>query len=107
MSPVIGDPRPTTGEVGMDLIAATQDRTLLLDGAMGTNLFDLGLANGAPGELWQVAHCTDDQFPAAVTSAHEFVSCATKRSDWRTHVQLTDEAAAELRISIAEVALGS
>ncbi len=25
---------------------------LLLDGAMGTNLFELGLANGAPGELW-------------------------------------------------------
>ena len=27
---------------------------LLADGAMGTNLFDLGLANGAPGELWNV-----------------------------------------------------
>lgn len=27
---------------------------LLADGAMGTNLFLLGLANGAPGELWNV-----------------------------------------------------
>lgn len=27
---------------------------LLVDGAMGTNLFALGLANGAPGELWNV-----------------------------------------------------
>lgn len=27
---------------------------LLADGAMGTNLFALGLANGAPGELWNV-----------------------------------------------------
>lgn len=27
---------------------------LLLDGATGTNLFALGLANGAPGELWNV-----------------------------------------------------
>ena len=27
---------------------------LVADGAMGTNLFALGLANGAPGELWNV-----------------------------------------------------
>lgn len=27
---------------------------LVIDGAMGTNLFALGLANGAPGELWNV-----------------------------------------------------
>jgi len=47
-----------------------------------------------PGELWQVAHGTDDTLPVAVTSAHEFVNWATKRSEWRTHVQLTDEAAA-------------
>jgi 5-methyltetrahydrofolate--homocysteine methyltransferase len=32
-----------------------RDRDMLLaDGAMGTNLFALGLANGAPGELWNV-----------------------------------------------------
>jgi len=31
-----------------------QRDTLLIDGAMGTNLFLLGLANGAPGELWNV-----------------------------------------------------
>jgi 5-methyltetrahydrofolate--homocysteine methyltransferase len=29
---------------------------LVADGAMGTNLFDLGLANGASGELWNVEH---------------------------------------------------
>ena len=32
---------------------------LLLDGAMGTNLFALGLANGAPGELWNVERPDD------------------------------------------------
>jgi 5-methyltetrahydrofolate--homocysteine methyltransferase len=32
---------------------------LLVDGAMGTNLFALGLANGAPGELWNVEHPAD------------------------------------------------
>lgn len=31
-----------------------QRDVLLLDGAMGTNLFALGLANGAAGELWNV-----------------------------------------------------
>ncbi len=34
-----------------------QDRDVLLtDGATGTNLFSLGLANGASGELWNVEH---------------------------------------------------
>lgn len=34
-----------------------QERDVLLaDGATGTNLFALGLANGAPGELWNVEH---------------------------------------------------
>ena len=32
---------------------------LLADGAMGTNLFALGLANGAPGELWNVEQPRD------------------------------------------------
>jgi 5-methyltetrahydrofolate--homocysteine methyltransferase len=32
---------------------------LLVDGAMGTNLFALGLANGAPGELWNVERPDD------------------------------------------------
>lgn len=32
---------------------------LLIDGAMGTNLFALGLANGAPGELWNVERPQD------------------------------------------------
>lgn len=35
-----------------------QRDVLLLDGAMGTNLFDLGLANGAAGELWNVERPT-------------------------------------------------
>ena len=29
---------------------------LLADGGMGTSLFELGLANGAPGELWNIDH---------------------------------------------------
>jgi 5-methyltetrahydrofolate--homocysteine methyltransferase len=29
---------------------------VIADGAMGTNLFELGLANGAPGERWNVDH---------------------------------------------------
>jgi 5-methyltetrahydrofolate--homocysteine methyltransferase len=36
-----------------------QRDVLLLDGAMGTNLFELGLANGAPGELWNVDRPAD------------------------------------------------
>ena len=37
-----------------------QEREVLLaDGAMGTNLFALGLANGAPGELWNVERPQD------------------------------------------------
>ena len=36
-----------------------QRDTLLIDGAMGTNLFALGLANGAPGELWNVERPAD------------------------------------------------
>jgi 5-methyltetrahydrofolate--homocysteine methyltransferase len=32
----------------------TSRDVLFVDGAMGTNLFLLGLANGAPGELWNV-----------------------------------------------------
>ena len=37
---------------------------LLADGAMATSLFELGLANGAPGELWNVEH------PDRVRSIH-------------------------------------
>ncbi len=49
----------------------------------------------APGDgPWEVHVGHDNHHPIAVTSAHEFVSWATKRSDWRTHAQLTDEAAA-------------
>ena len=49
------------------------------------------LQPGAPGELWQVAHGTDASLPVVLTSAHEFVSWGTKRTDWRGHVQLTDD----------------
>jgi methionine synthase I (cobalamin-dependent) len=38
---------------------------LIADGAMGTNLFLLGLANGAPGELWNVEQ------PANVRSVYQ------------------------------------
>ena len=37
----------------------SQRDVLILDGAMGTNLFALGLANGAPGELWNVERPAD------------------------------------------------
>lgn len=43
-----------------------RDRAYLLaDGAMGTNLFLLGLANGAPGELWNVEQ------PGSVRSVYQ------------------------------------
>jgi methionine synthase I (cobalamin-dependent) len=38
---------------------------VLADGAMGTNLFDLGLANGAAGEVWCIEH------PDRVRSIHQ------------------------------------
>lgn len=38
---------------------------VLADGAMGTNLFALGLANGAAGELWNI------DFPERVRSVHQ------------------------------------
>lgn len=31
-------------------------RVLLADGGMGTGMFELGLANGAPGEMWNLDH---------------------------------------------------
>lgn len=43
----------------------SQKDVLMADGAMGTNLFDLGLANGASGELWNVDH------PDRVRSVHQ------------------------------------
>jgi uncharacterized protein (TIGR03083 family) len=52
------------------------------------------LRPGAPGELWTVSPGTDASLAVVVTSAHEFVGWATKRSNWRAHVQLTDPAAA-------------
>lgn len=49
----------------------------------------------APGDgPWEVHVGTDNSHPVAVTSAHEFVSWGTKRSDWRAHTQLSDQAAA-------------
>jgi methionine synthase I (cobalamin-dependent) len=42
-----------------------QRAVLLADGATGTNLFVLGLANGAPGELWNVEQ------PDRVRSVHQ------------------------------------
>lgn len=43
---------------------------------------------------WQVDRGADPHLPVCVTSAHEFVSWATKRSDWRDHAQLSDPDAA-------------
>jgi uncharacterized protein (TIGR03083 family) len=50
---------------------------------------------GAHGEPWVVAHGTDDRYPVAVTSAHEFISWATKRDDWRAHTQVTHDSVAK------------
>lgn len=43
----------------------TAQDVILADGAMGTSLFDLGLANGAAGELWNL------DFPDRVASVHQ------------------------------------
>lgn len=49
----------------------------------------------APGDgPWETQVGHDAHHPVVVTSAHEFVSWGTKRSDWRDHTQLTDESAA-------------
>ena len=42
-----------------------QKEIVIADGAMGTNLFQLGLADGASGELWNVDH------PDLVKSVHQ------------------------------------
>ena len=42
-----------------------ENDTLVADGAMGTNLFDLGLTDGASAELWNTLH------PRRVTSVHQ------------------------------------
>jgi uncharacterized protein (TIGR03083 family) len=73
----------------------------LADCTVGVNLVFTDLQHvlytlrpGGVGERWEVAHGTDPSLPVAVTSAHEFVSWATKRNDWRPHTQLTDQSAA-------------
>lgn len=48
------------------LTALLSERPFLLaDGAMGTSLFELGLANGAAGELWNIDH------PDRVKAVHQ------------------------------------
>ncbi len=42
-----------------------RNETLLIDGGMGTSLFDLGLHSGAPGELWNLDH------PDRVAAVHK------------------------------------
>ena len=43
----------------MDLLATVKERTLLLDGAMGTELISRGFAPGGPPEEWNVARPDD------------------------------------------------
>ncbi len=43
---------------------------------------------------WEVHQGVDAHLPVCVTSAHEFVSWATQRSDWRGHAQLSEMDAA-------------
>lgn len=58
--------------IGSSLVLATlldEGRTLLADGATGTNLFAMGLQSGDPPELWNVEH------PERTTRLHqEFVT---------------------------------
>jgi 5-methyltetrahydrofolate--homocysteine methyltransferase len=49
----------TTGEVDMDLLAALRERTLLLDGAMGTELISRGFRPGGPPEEWNASRPGD------------------------------------------------
>lgn len=48
------------------------------------------LRRSAGSGPWETGRGTIDDLPLCITSAHEFVSWATKRSDWRDHAQLTD-----------------
>ena len=64
----------------------------------GLNLSFQGQAAGdytvTPGNpLWTVAPGSNPAFPTAITSAHSFVSWATKRDDWRTSVTVQGDAA--------------
>lgn len=89
-----------------------EHHVLLADGAMGTSLFELGLANGAAGELWNVDH------PDRVMSVHQgFVDagsdiiltnsfggnrCRLAFHDSANRVQEINEAAARLACHVAK-----
>jgi len=66
---------------------------------LGVNLSftDLGktaaLKPGADGEPWQVSDGASDGVPTASGSAHDFVSWATKRADWRDTWTLSGDGA--------------
>ncbi|MFQ5935703.1 MAG: betaine--homocysteine S-methyltransferase [Acidiferrobacterales bacterium] len=91
-----------------------QKEIIVADGAMGTNLFDLGLANGAAGERWCIDH------PDRVRSIHQgFVdtgadiiltnSFTANRYRFKLHkledrVHETNEAAAALARDVADSA---
>jgi hypothetical protein len=57
----------------------------------------VALRPGADGAAaWTVTPGADEDLPTARTTAHDFVSWGTKRSDWRASVvELTDPAAAD------------
>ncbi len=91
-----------------------QKEVVVADGAMGTNLFDAGLANGAAGERWCVDH------PARVRAVHQgFVdagadviltnSFSANRYRFKLHrledrVHEINKAAAELARAVADAA---
>ncbi len=67
--------------------------------SQGVNLSFEGPAAGeyavTPGTpLWTVAPGRNPSFPTAITSAHSFVSWATKRADWRDCVTVEGDLAA-------------
>lgn len=67
--------------------------------SQGVNLSFVGPAAGdyavTPGTpLWTVTAGPNPSFPTAITSAHTFVSWATKRADWRDSVTVDGDLAA-------------
>jgi uncharacterized protein (TIGR03083 family) len=74
--------------------------TALAGCTQGVNLsFDsnssYALRPGNAGEVWTVSAGADSSLPTAATTAHDFVSWGTKRTDWRhCGVKISDAAAA-------------
>lgn len=62
--------------------APPQPINLVFDGP-AAHSFCLSPGDPAAGPLWIVANGADDDAPVIRTTAHDFISWATKRADWR------------------------